>query len=221
MKPDRPQSFSGTKHEFILSKIMKEQGDADDDFKYVSLCRKGDVGAFEHLVGKHQKKMLNIAYRMVGNYDDACEVVQDAFVSAYKNIKEFEARSVFSTWLCAIVMNLSRTRLKQIRSVSARECLSIDDPVEGDDNFTGSGPASDAPSALEELQRKEIRKKVHECIGILESDFRSVLILRDIQGFSYDEIGSALKINAGTVKSRLFRARETVRDCLKRVLGRL
>jgi RNA polymerase sigma-70 factor (ECF subfamily) len=198
-----------------------ENAGADDDLRFVSLCKKGDIDAFEYLVNKHQKKMLNVAYRMVGSYEEACEVVQDAFVSAYKNIKGFEGRSVFSTWLCSIVINLSKNRLKRIKTGLAHERFSIDDPVAAEDGFINIEPASDAPSVLEQLERRELQEKVQGCIGKLDDDFRAVLVLRDIQGFSYDEVGSALRINAGTVKSRLFRAREAVRDCLKKALGRL
>lgn len=191
------------------------------DGKYVSLCRKGDTDAFEELVRRHQKKMLNVAYRMLGNYDDACEVVQDAFVSAFRHIGNFEGRSGFSTWLCSIVINLSRNRLKQIHSRLRLEPLSLDDPISTDDGFVRFEPASDSPSALENLEKKDLQEKIQKCIGNLEGDFRAVLVLRDIQGFSYDEIGEALKLGAGTVKSRLFRAREAVRDCLKKALGKL
>lgn len=77
---------------------MKENNQTtDEDYNLVSLCKKGNVDAFEVLVRKRQKRMLNIAYRMIGNYEDACEIVQDAFVSAYKGIKDFEEKSRFST----------------------------------------------------------------------------------------------------------------------------
>lgn len=193
----------------------------NDDHSNVSLCKKGDLGAFEELVIKYQKKMLNIAFRMIGSYEDACEVVQDAFVSAYRHITDFEERSGFSTWLCSIVINLSRNRLKQIKTGIGRELYSMDDPVATESGFMSIEPASQDPNALEQLEKKELQDKVQDCIGRLDEDFRSVLILRDIQGFSYDEVGSALEINTGTVKSRLFRARDAMRDCLKKSLGRL
>jgi RNA polymerase sigma-70 factor (ECF subfamily) len=206
---------------------MKDDGNIPDDDnrpddnRYVSLCKKGDTDAFEELVRRHQKKMLNVAYRMLGNYEEACEVVQDAFVSAYRHIRHFEGRSGFSTWLCSIVMNLSRNRLKQMNTRLRLEPLSLDDTVSAEDGFMRFEPASDRPSALENLEKRDLQARVQQCIGNLDADFRSVLVLRDIQGFSYDEIGKTLKITAGTVKSRLFRAREAVRDCLKKALGRL
>jgi RNA polymerase sigma-70 factor (ECF subfamily) len=193
----------------------------DDDRRHVALCKKGDADAFEELVRRHQKRMLNVAYRMVGNYEDACEVVQDSFVSAYTHISDFEERSVFSTWLCSIVINYSRNRLRQMKSRGDRERVSLDSPVSDEEGFLRIEPVSGGISPLEAVEKKEMQAKIQGCIGGLDADFRAVLILRDIHGLSYEEIEGALKITGGTVKSRLFRAREAVRDCLKKALGRL
>lgn len=187
----------------------------------MSLCKKGDVDAFEVLVKKHQKAMFNIAYRMLGSYEEASDVVQDAFISAFKGIKGFKGRAKFSTWLSAIVMNLSKNRLKQLRAIVHHEKYSIDNPMPMDESRTHAEPASGEPSPLERLEKKDIQQKVQDCIGSLDEEFREVLVLRDIRGFSYDEIGDVLKVPEGTVKSRLFRAREAVKDCLKMVMGDL
>ena len=201
---------------------MKENDQTtDEDYNLVSLCKKGNVDAFEVLVRKHQKRMLNIAYRMIGNYEDACEIVQDAFVSAYKGIKDFEEKSRFSTWLYTIVLNLSRNRLKQLKIRSYREEFSLNDPVITDDSQINKEPASGETTILERLERRDVQQKVQGCINSLDNEFREVLILRDIHGFSYDEISNMLKIPEGTVKSRIFRARDILRDCLKRVIGDL
>jgi len=197
----------------------KEQRTEDEDAQRVSLCKNGDVDAFEVLVKKHQKRMLNIAYRMIGSYEDACEVVQDAFVSAFKNMQNFEERARFSSWLYTIVINLSRNRLKQLEIKSYREDSSLNDPVFTDESQITVEPASDEPSVLERLEKRDVQKKVQGCINSLDNESREVVVLRDIQGFSYDEISDMLKIPEGTVKSRLFRARYTLRDCLKRVMG--
>lgn len=202
---------------------MKEEKKiiTDEDYKFVSLCKKGDVDAFEVLVKKHQKKMLNIAYRMIGSYEEACEIVQDSFVSAYKAIKDFEGRAKFSTWLYTIVMNLSRNRLKQLKTQIYHEQFSIDDPVLTDNGNIKAESVSNEPSILEQLEKKEFQQKVQGCINSLDDEFKEVLILRDIQGFSYDEISKMLKIADGTVKSRLFRSREALKICLKKVIGDL
>lgn len=165
--------------------------------------------------------MLNIAFRLTGDYEEACEVVQDAFVSAYKSIKTFRGESKFTTWLTAITVNLSKNRLKQMRSRKRHEAYSLDEPVRTDDGEMAIDPPSHEPSVLDRLEKQDIRDRVQDCIKALEPDFREVLVLRDMQDFSYEEIGDLLKVREGTVKSRLFRAREAVRDCLKRFMGEL
>ena len=186
----------------------------DDDHELVCRCRRGDLDAFETLVIKHQKKMFNIAFRIVNNYEDACEIVQDAFFSAYKGIQGFEKRSSFSTWLCSIVINASRNRLQQIKTKLSHEQFSLDDPLLTDSGSVRFELSSDSPSAEEQLEKKEMQERVQNCIETLETEFKEVLILRDIQGFAYDEISDMLSIAQGTVKSRLFRAREYMKKCL-------
>ena len=197
----------------------KEKYNTDGDHELVCRCNRGDLDAFETLVIKHQKQMFNIAFRMVNNYEDACEIVQDAFFSAYKGMQGFEKRSSFHTWLCTIVINTSRNRLQQIRTKLIHEQFSLDDPL-----LTNSGSmrfklASDCPSAAEQLEKKEMQSRVLVCIEALDTEFKEVLILRDLQGFSYGEISDMLSIAQVTVKSRLFRAREYMKKCLLKVLG--
>ena len=191
----------------------------DEDVKAVLLCQKGEPDAFEVLVERHQKRMLNVAYRMLGDYEEACDVVQESFLAAYRAIRSFRREAKFSTWLHGIVVNHSRNRIKQTQSRLRHETRSIDDPVE----LKGGSLQREAPdcgeSAVEQLEKKEIESRVQECIGTLETEYREVLVLRDIQGFSYDEIGELLKLPDGTVKSRLFRARAAMKDCLVNVLG--
>ena len=205
-----------------LSNVMKAKRQAaDEDYELVSQCKRGDVDAFEMLVKKHEQRMFNIAYRMLGNYDDACEIVQDAFISAYRGIKHFRGMAKFSTWLSTIVINLSRNRLKQLKTVRSHEQLSLSNPVAAGGEEMQPELASSEHSALETVEQRDIQEKVQECINALDAEFKEVLVLRDIQGFSYDEISEMLKVPGGTVKSRLFRARAAVKDCLKSLLGDL
>lgn len=193
----------------------------DEDYELVCLVQKGDTDAYGTLVEKHQKKMLNIAYRMIGDYEASCEVVQDAFVSAYRAIQKFRGEARFSTWLYSIVINGSKNRIKQMRSRLRWEGPSIDDPVETEDGQLTRDPPAKGPSVLEQLERKEVQVRVQACINSLDDEYREVLVLRDIQEFSYGEISDILKIPDGTVKSRLFRARDALKDCLKRAIGDL
>lgn len=200
-------------------KIDDRRRETDEDMTVVLSVRGGRVDDFEMLVAKYQKMMFNIAYRMTGSYEDASEVVQDAFLSAFRHLDTFRGLSKFSTWLCSIVLNLSKNRMQQMKTIHRHEQYSLDDPVETEDGSVAREVASGAPSAAENLEKEEIRKRVRDCIGGLESDFREVVVLKDLQGFSYDEIGNTLAIPQGTVKSRLSRAREALKDCLKRALG--
>jgi len=193
----------------------------DEDFDAVAECRKGDVNAFQPLVEKYQKKMLNLAYRMTGDYEEACEIVQESFLSAYRAIKKFRGEARFATWLCGITINHAKNRMKQIQFRSHHEILSLDDPVETEDGRLTHDPPSEEVSVVEQLEKKDIQAKVQQCINALEAEHREVLVLRDIQGFSYEEIRDILKIPDGTVKSRLFRARDSMKHCLKTVIGDL
>lgn len=200
---------------------IRKRVTADDDALLVSACKRGDMDAFSSLVLKYQKKMFSMAFRITGDHDDACDTVQEAFLSACRGIGSFRGDSSFSTWLTAITVNLARNRLKQTRGRHCREVMSLDNPIRTEEGFMSADPPSDADSAHEQLEREEIRAKVWECIKGLGPDFREVLVLRDMQDLSYDEIGSILKLASGTVKSRLSRARESIRDCLKSKLGEI
>jgi RNA polymerase sigma-70 factor (ECF subfamily) len=165
--------------------------------------------------------MLNIAFRMIGNYDEACDVVQEAFLSAYRAIGKFRGDARFSTWLCGIVLNHARSHMTQKTARSSREAGSLDDPVRSNNGSFLNSSLSQEGSIVERLEKRELEAKVQECIGLLDGEQREVLVLRDIQGFSYEEIGVLLKLPEGTVKSRLFRARNALKNSLFRVLGDL
>jgi RNA polymerase sigma-70 factor (ECF subfamily) len=194
---------------------------ADDDAGFVARCRKGDSEAFAVLVRRHQKRMLNVAFRMIGDYDEACDVVQEAFLSAYRAIGKFRGDARFSTWLCGIVLNHSRSHMKQKIARSRREAGSLDDPAGSKAASFAEEPCSREESIVERIEKRELDEKVQDCIGSLDGEQREVLVLRDIQGFSYEEIGDLLKLPEGTVKSRLFRARNALKEGLFRVLGDL
>lgn len=193
----------------------------DEDLFLVSIAVKGDLDAFETLVRKHQKRMFNIAYRVLGSHEDASEAVQDAFVAAYRNLRSFKGKAKFSTWLTAIVINHARNRLKQTRSRMRLVAFSLDEPLRTEDGELLPDPPSGEPTVLDRIEQRDRQKAVQDCIAGLEPEFREALVLRDLQDFSYEEIGSMLGVREGTVKSRLFRAREAVKDCLKKALGSL
>ena len=201
-RPDIFLEAAGTNPLIEMSKLSGEEKQVavDEDDRLVGLCRKGDINAFEVLVEKHQKKMINIAYRMIGDYETACDVVQEAFLSAYRALRKFRGEASFSTWLYRIVINGSRNRRRQMRIRRQWEGPSLDDPVETEDGQFKADPPSPEPSVLDQIEKKEVRAKVQACINSLDDEYREVIVLRDIQGFSYDEICDILKIPDGTVK---------------------
>ncbi|MBI4764204.1 MAG: sigma-70 family RNA polymerase sigma factor, partial [Deltaproteobacteria bacterium] len=153
----------------------------DDDAGFVARCRKGDTEAFSHLVRRHQKKMLNIAFRMIGDYDEACDVVQEAFLSAFRAIGKFQEKSLFSTWLCRIVLNHSKSHLKQKVSRSRREGPLPDDRFQFENGNIWNGPCAQEVSVVERIEKRELEATIQECIGSLDDEQREVLVLRDIQ----------------------------------------
>ena len=193
----------------------------DDDAASVARCRRGDPEAFAALVRKHQKRMLNIAYRMTGDYEEACDVVQESFLSAWRAIGKFRGDARFSTWLCGIVLNHARNHLAQRTLRTRRDGASLDDPVNPARGAAAGGIRDPDASPEERLERREVEARVQECIGRLDGEQREVIVLRDIQGYSYEEIGAMLKMPDGTVRSRLFRARNALKDCLRPIFGDL
>jgi RNA polymerase sigma-70 factor (ECF subfamily) len=192
---------------------------ADEDAALVAATRNGDLAAFETLVKRHQQRMLNVAFRITGCYEDACEVVQDAFVAAYRGLDGFRGAARFTTWLTSITANLSRNRREQLQTRRRNEPFSLNDPLPGGDGDLIPDPPAPGPSPHEQLEEEALRKQLERCIGELPPEFREVLVLRDMEEFAYEEIGTILGLQAGTVKSRLFRGRESVRDCLKKVFA--
>lgn len=207
----------------MLTKAQKQKNASfpDPDAKVLAACRKGDVDAFEILVKKYQNQMFQTAFRITNNKEDARDAVQDAFVSAFKSIKKFEGSSVFKTWMTKIVVNMSKNQVRKRMSKLNRNTVSIDDYKETDEGEIRPDIAVDNVTAHQEMERKQINAQVQWCISRIDLGFREVLVLKDIQGFAYAEIASILKIPVGTVKSKLFRARDGLKNCLTNAFGEL
>lgn len=175
-------------------------------------ARNGDIEAFELLIEKHQKKVFNIALRMIGNYDDASELAQEVFIRVFKSIRSFKEESSFSTWIYRITANVC---LDEIRKRKNKNFVSLDDDLKLDDGDVKRQVMDPEPTPEILAEKNETRKIVNEAIQSLPADHRIVIALRDIQGFSYDEISKIVNCPVGTVKSRINRARQTLREILK------
>ena len=164
----------------------------------------GDANAFETLVLEYEKNVYNIALRMTGNSEDAADMTQEAFIKAYNSLQSFRGDSKFSVWLYRIVSNVC---LDFLRSKNRRPTVSLSvEDDDGEDAQLDVADESQSPELL--LDRKLTRESVRRGLDSLPPDYRQILLLREIQGLSYDEISQVLGLEVGTVKSRIFRARK-------------
>lgn len=164
----------------------------------------GDVNAFEDLVTEHEKGVYAIAQRMTGNAEDAADMTQETFIKAYNSLSSFRGDSKFSVWLYRIATNVC---LDFLRSRSRKPTLSLS--VEDDDGEeTQMDIADESQSPEQLLERGLTRDAVRRGLKSLSPEYRQILLLREIQGLSYEEIAEALALEVGTVKSRIFRARK-------------
>ena len=164
----------------------------------------GDANAFETLVLEYEKNVYNIALRITGNSEDAADMTQEAFIKAYNSLQSFRGDSKFSVWLYRIVSNVC---LDFLRSKNRRPTVSLSvEDDDGEDAQLDVADESQSPELL--LDRKLTRDSVRRGLDSLPPDYRQILLLREIQGLSYDEIAQALSLEVGTVKSRIFRARK-------------
>ena len=175
----------------------------------VAQAKGGDPAAFAELVAQYEKKIFNLAYRMCGNRDDAADLAQEALVRAYRAMGRFRLQSQFSTWLYRIVVNVC---LDHQRRRKRHPTVSLDEPLSGEDGDIPRQVSSDVLDPAAAYERLETQRTVHQAIGRLSDDHRLVIVLRDIQGFSYEDIAATLGVPLGTVKSRLNRARGALKE---------
>ena len=195
----------------------RSRSEPEDD---VLRAAAGDGAAFERLVRKHQDDIYSAAYYFLGNADDAADVAQEAFVKAYRGLSGFHGHASFRTWLLTITLNCARSLRTRFRAKKrSAKVISIHaDPGAGGQGARGRGAdsaeggleiadpdASATPAAI--LERKEVKEALERAIADLDEPSRQVVVLRDLQGESYEAISSALELPLGTVKSRVHRAR--------------
>ena len=186
---------------------------ASQEAEIVRRVLEGDADAFGAIVDEYQKNVYNLALRMTGNPEDAQDMSQEAFIKAFNSLASFRGDSKLSVWLYRIVSNVC---LDFLRSRKRRQTVSLNmDDGEGGTAELEIPDLSAMPE--EELNRRLTREAVRKGLLSLPEDQREILLLREIEGLSYDEIAQALELEAGTVKSRIFRARK--RLCAQLVSG--
>ena len=183
----------------------------EEELDLIRRVQRGDAEAFEPLMLAHQKAVYNLALRLTENPQDAEDMAQEAFLKAYRSLPEFRGDCKFSVWLYRIVTNVSLDyRRKQKRRPASS--LTVEDE-EGEEQQMDIPDASASPEKL--LERKLTREAVRRGMDALTEDQRKILLLREISGLSYEEIGETLGLEAGTVKSRISRARKKLCDFLR------
>ena len=180
------------------------------DQVWVERAQAGDQEAFRHLVERYQRRVYAVAYGIVRNRDDAWDVAQEAFVKAYRNLTRFQGNSGFYTWLYRITYNLC---IDTMRSRSRRSFVEMDSS-----RMLQAAVAKEAPletHPAKSVDRRELGEAIENALNELSEKHRAIIVLREIEGLSYEEIADVLKVSKGTVMSRLFHARRKLQDLLK------
>jgi RNA polymerase sigma-70 factor (ECF subfamily) len=184
----------------------------------IESCKAGNEEAFREIVLHSQRKVFNIAYRMLGNKEEAKDLAQEVFLSVYASIKDLREEAKFEAWLTQITINHCRNRWKYLERRKYFKSESLDDPIETQD---GEIPRpiydpSDNPETL--YEKRMIQEAIQRGLLKLKEEQREMIVLRDLQGISYEEIGELFQLPIGTVKSKLHRARMDLKRILERVL---
>lgn len=172
------------------------------DKNLIEKSKKGDLNAFEQLVRRYENKVFTVAFRFTGNYDDACDVAQEAFLRLYQALPGFREESNLMTWFYRIIANVCRDEMRRRKRYNN---FSLDGNP-GGCNILQLPDQGVLPEEV--VEKQEFTDMVQKCLDSLSEEHRFILIMRDIQGLSYDEMAQILNISLGTVRSRLNRARQ-------------
>lgn len=181
--------------------------DVSREERLISHAVAGDSAAFSELMTLHERRMYAVALRICANREDAQDCLQDAMLRIYRSLGSFKGQSSFSTWVYRITMN---TCLDELRRRKSRNATSLDNLLDN-----GWSPSDDDNAPERHALASEQRRVIDRAIAELPEDMRSAVVLRDVQGFSYDEIAEMLEANIGTIKSRISRGREKLRLILR------
>ncbi|HOW42408.1 MAG TPA: sigma-70 family RNA polymerase sigma factor [Candidatus Omnitrophota bacterium] len=173
---------------------------------------------FNELVLKYQDRVFNLCYRFMGNYEEADDCAQEVFLKVYRSLKDFRGESSLSTWVYRIAVNTCKNRLMSREYRERKRTISIDAPVQTEEGEVGLEIKDESRSPARELDAREKDALIQEAIAALPEDQRQVVVLRDIEALSYEEIAGITGLNIGTVKSKLSRARQALCEKLRRLI---
>ena len=195
----------------------KVEEPVSDELKLVRAAKDGDVSAFEQLVKRYDRNVFRIANHITHSREDAEDVVQEAFLKAYSNLEKFQEQSKFYTWLVRIAVNEALMKLRKRRP---ERFVSLDEDVKTEDDSLPREVADWSPNPEQLYNQEELRDILSRTIQGLPPTFRTVFVLRDVEGLSTEETAEALELSVPAVKSRLLRARLQLRERLNRYFQR-
>ncbi len=188
---------------------------AADEMLLVQAAKDGDIAAFEELVRRYDRKTFRVALQMTQNHEDAEDVVQECFLKAFRGLAQFQAKSRFSTWLFRIAVNESLMKLRKRRGFQ----VSLDGDDGSDTSTTVREIVDWGPNPEQLYRQSELREILRQALDELTPAYRTVFLLRDVEGFSIDETAEMLGLTVSAVKARLLRARLKLRERLNRHFG--
>jgi len=196
----------------------KEHIEKDPDADLISAFKSGNTRAFDQLVLRHKDRIFNLCYRLLGDYQEANDTAQEIFIKVYKNLQSFRGEASFLTWLYTIAGNTCKNRLKSLEYRYRKKEVSLHDPHNHEGGNQDREIEDESGSPLVLLEKKEKMKIIQGAIDSLPAEQKLVVVLRDIEGLSYDEIINITGHRLGTVKSKLARARLILREKLRGIV---
>ena len=190
--------------------------DRDIDQQLVERVQRGDKGAFDLLVSKYQRKIFRLLSRLIRDSAEVEDVAQEAFIKAYRALPNFRGESAFYTWLYRIAINTAKNYLV---SQGRRVPTTTEADIEEAETFDDGERLRDLNTPESMLRTKQVGEAVNRAIDRLPEDLRTAIVLREIEGLSYEEIAESMNCPIGTVRSRIFRAREAIAQELKPILN--
>jgi len=187
----------------------------EDDRELVAKSLRGDTEAFRTIVERYQERVYNVAFQMTGSHEDSLDLAQDSFLRVFRALSSFKGDSSLGTWIHRIAHNIviDELRKRRRRPVVAMSTDTVVITEDGEHMLEWSAPMDEAPE--EQLLRAEKKREIEQALQRISPEHRSVLVMRDIEGLTYEEVAEVLGLNVGTVKSRLNRARLALREKLK------
>jgi len=190
--------------------------------KLVARLKAGEMGAFDELVEEYQALVYALSFRILGDGEDARDAAQETFLKIYRHFARFRGEASLKTWICRIAINQARSTERWWRRRQRSKTHSLDAPLglnrgwnDEDDRSMGDMLESDAVSPEAEALSRERGRRIEQGLSELKKDFRIAVVLRDIEGLSYEEIAYVTEVSVGTVKSRIARGREMLREAVQ------